>query len=73
MANWHNLNWAVREGSVLVNLDKAVCIRLGPNDDRYVHKGQVTRIIFSEGGSGDYVDVADTLDAVHAMALGGGG
>jgi len=71
MANWHKMNWAVREGIVLVNLDNAVSIRQAPNDDRYVHKGQVTRIIFSEGSSGDYIDVADGLDAVHAMASGG--
>lgn len=71
MANWHKLSWAVREGSVLVNLDNAVSIRQAPTDNRYVHKGNVTRIFFSEGSNGDYVDVADALDAVQAMALGG--
>jgi hypothetical protein len=72
MANWHKLQWAVREGSVLVNLERAVSIRQAPNDDRNFHKGRVTRINFSEGGGGDYVDVIETMEEVAALLTGAG-
>lgn len=66
MSNWQKLSWARREGSLAVDLDKAVTIRMAPGDDRYQHKGQVTRISFSEG-SQDYIDVVEGFDVVAAM------
>jgi len=70
MANWCELSWAVRQGPVLVNLDNAVSIRQAPNDERYFHKGRVTRINFSEGGGGDCVDVIEDFEAVQALVTG---
>jgi len=69
MANWCELNWAARLTPVLVNLDNAVSIRNAPTDDRYAHKGKVTRVCFSEG-SGDYVDVVETFAEIQALAMG---